>query len=109
MFKVTLSLPLSKNGTSTPWPLPLLRLAADIDFIAADIVVPGTVMFAILGEIIWKGIFCVAWVSYPPVDLVSLKYNLGLLAALEPLDLSGTVNGNPVCAAVKAPVLTLTV
>ena len=53
-------------------------------------------MFAIFGEIIWKGIFCVARISYPPVDLVSLKYNLGLLAALELLVLSGTVNGNPV-------------
>ena len=29
--------------------------------------------------------FCVERVSYPPVDLVSLKYNLGLLAALPSL------------------------
>ena len=53
-------------------------------------------MFAIFGEIIWKGIFCVARVSYPPVDLVSLKYNLGLLAALPSLCLFYAVNGNPV-------------
>ena len=66
-------------------------------------------MFAMFGEIIWKGIFCVACVSYPPVDLVSLKYNLGLLFALALLYLLGTVNGNPVSAAVKAPVFTLIV
>ena len=52
-------------------------------------------MFAIFGEIIWKGIFCVACVSYPPVDLVSLKYNLGLLFALASVDLLGMKNGNP--------------
>ena len=40
---------------------------------------------------------------------LSLKYNLGLLFALASLVLLGTVNGNPVCAAVKAPVFTLTV
>ena len=63
-------------------------------------------MFAMLGEIIWKGMFCVAWVSYPPVDLVSLKYNFGLLFALASVALLETENGNPVWEAFK-PVVSI--
>ena len=77
--------------------------------IAADIEVPGTVILATFGEIIWYGIFCVAWASNPPVDLVSLKYNFGLLFALASVALLETENGNPVWEAFKPVVSILTV
>ena len=75
----------------------------------ADTVVPGTVTWPIFGEIIWKGIFCVACALNPPVDLVSLEYNLGLLSALESLLLFCAANGKPVCADVKSLVSIFTV
>ena len=78
-------------------------------FILADTVVPGTVTWEMFGEMIWKGIFCVAWASYPPADLVSSKYNLGLLAALDELCLFNAANGKPVCAVVNSPVSILRV